>query len=87
MSKSSNFRVRSMSWLSCLALLAVLVLLNTVFARSYVRADLTEEDKYTLHPASRKILGGLQDPCSIRVFWDSVPLVADGNQALPRGPA
>ena len=41
-----NFRVRSLSWASCLLLLLVLVLLNTVFARAATRIDLTEEGLY-----------------------------------------
>ena len=39
-----------------------------------------KRNKYTLHPSSRTILGRLQDPAEIRVYWENVPLVADSTR-------
>ncbi|MDF1700207.1 MAG: Gldg family protein, partial [Planctomycetota bacterium] len=72
-----NFRVRSLSWLSGFLLLAVLVMLNAVLARAATRIDLTEEGLYTLSDGSRKILGELEDPATIKVFWADVPVRFD----------
>jgi len=73
-----NFRIRSLSWLSCLLLFFVLIMINVVFARSTVRLDLTEEKLYTLSDGSRKILRKLEDPVTIKVFWHNVPLQFEG---------
>ena len=73
-----NFRIRSLSWLSCLLLFCVLVMLNVVFARSNVRLDLTEEKLYTLSDGSKKILRRLEDPVTLKVFWHNVPLQFEG---------
>ena len=72
-----NFQVRSLSWLSSILLLAALVLLNAVYARSATRIDLTEEGLYTLSDGSRSILGSLEDPVTIKVFWADVPATFD----------
>lgn len=71
--QARSFQVRSLSWLSSILLLVVLVLVNVVFARSTTRVDLTEEGLYTLSDGSRSILGRLEDPASIKVFWADVP--------------
>ena len=72
-----NYRIRSLSLLSCLLVLAVLVLANAVFARVNTRIDLTEEKRFTLSPATRKVLAKLQDPVSIKMFWSDVPSFYD----------
>ncbi len=72
-----NYRIRSLSLLSCLLLLGVLVLANVVFARVNTRIDLTEEKQFTLSQATSKVLGKLQDPLSIKMFWKDVPSYYD----------
>jgi ABC-type uncharacterized transport system involved in gliding motility auxiliary subunit len=58
-------------------LLLVLLFANALLARASVRMDLTEEGLYTLSDGSKKILSGLEDPASIKVFWHNVPLRFD----------
>lgn len=70
---SPNQNVVRLSWISGLLLLVVLVLVNAVFARTFVRLDLTEEGLYTLGEGSRAILGRLEDPVTVKVFWNDVP--------------
>jgi ABC-type uncharacterized transport system involved in gliding motility auxiliary subunit len=69
--------IRWLSWISSLLLLVVLVLFNLVFARASVRVDLTEEGRYTLSDSARAILGRLEDPAVVKVFWQDVPLKFD----------
>jgi ABC-type uncharacterized transport system involved in gliding motility auxiliary subunit len=68
-----NRKIVTLSRTSSLLLLGVLVLLNAVFARASVRLDLTEEGIYTLAEGSKRILGALQDPATLKVFWHDVP--------------
>lgn len=79
-----NYKIRSLSVLSSLLLLFVLVLANAVFARSAIRIDLTEEGLYTLSPASEKVLGSIQDPVTIKVFWHDVPSRFDASERYIR---
>ena len=74
---SRSRSILSLRRLSALLLLAVLILLNVVAARSSSRIDLTEDGLYTLTDASKRVLSTLEDPASIRVFWHKVP----GSQA------
>jgi gliding-associated putative ABC transporter substrate-binding component GldG len=50
-------------------LAAILVVLNFLLSRHFLRADLTREKEYTLAPASRAILGGLQDIVTVDVYF------------------
>ena len=51
--------------------LILLVLLNFVGSNAYVRADLTKQKSYSLSKASKSIVKNLDEPVSIRVFFDS----------------
>ena len=74
---SPRSRVLSLSGVSCLLLLVVLLFANALLARASMRVDLTEEGLYTLSDGSKAILGGLEDPARIQVFWHNVPLRFD----------
>ena len=50
--------------------LIFLVLLNFVGSNAYVRADLTKQKSYSLSKASKTIVKNLDEPVSIRVFFD-----------------
>lgn len=75
-----NQNILSLSALSAVLLLAVLVLVNVAASHSRVRVDLTEEGLYTLADGSRRILENLQDPATIKVFWQNVPDEAAGEE-------
>lgn len=64
-----------LNWLkspkSDIALFVVLIILaNTVAHNSFVRFDLTSPKSYTLSKASKTIVKNLEEPLSIRVFFD-----------------
>jgi ABC-type uncharacterized transport system involved in gliding motility auxiliary subunit len=69
--------VLTYSWLSAGLLLVVLVLANVAFGRTAVRVDVTQDRLWTLSEATKQILGSLEDPASIKVFWYKVPDVGD----------
>ncbi len=50
--------------------LILLVLLNFVASNAYVRADLTKQKSYSLSKASKTLVKNLDEPVSIRVFFD-----------------
>jgi len=77
---SSSARVRWLSGLSCLLLLVLLFLANALLARASARIDLTEEGLYTLSDGSEAILGRLEDPVRVQVFWHGVPLRFDNTK-------
>ena len=62
-----------------LALLAVLVALNFIVSAFNLRADLTEGDVYTLSPGTRAILGKLEAPVKLRLYY------TQGGEAVPVG--
>jgi ABC-type uncharacterized transport system involved in gliding motility auxiliary subunit len=80
MERQHSIQVRTLSLVSCILLLAVLVLANVVFARTNLRLDLTEEQMYTLDDGSRAVLAQLQDPCTVQVFWHGVPTVHESTR-------
>ena len=51
--------------------LILLVLANFVGNKSYLRIDLTEQKSYSLSKASKTIVKNIEEPVSIRVFFDS----------------
>lgn len=53
-----------------IALLVLLVVLNFLAAQVHVRADLTQEKRYTLSKATKKLMSGLSDRVSITVFLE-----------------
>ena len=51
--------------------LIMLVLLNFVGNKSYLRLDLTSQKSYSLSKASKTLVKTIEEPVSIRVFFDS----------------
>lgn len=48
----------------------LLVLINVVSHNSFARIDLTEPKSYSLSKASKQVVKNLQEPLSVRVFFD-----------------
>jgi ABC-type uncharacterized transport system involved in gliding motility auxiliary subunit len=65
--------ILTLSTVGTAALLLALLLANAVFARTNIRVDLTEDSLWTLAEGSEQVLGALEDPASIKVFWHDVP--------------
>ncbi|HKA40047.1 MAG TPA: GldG family protein, partial [Burkholderiales bacterium] len=61
------------------ALLAVLIAFNFIVSAFNLRADLTEGDVYTLSPGTRSILGKLEAPVKLRLYY------TQGGEAVPVG--
>jgi ABC-type uncharacterized transport system involved in gliding motility auxiliary subunit len=61
------------------ALLAVLVAFNFIVSAFNLRADLTEGNVYTLSPGTRSILGKLEAPVKLRLYY------TQGGEAVPVG--
>ena len=57
---------------------AILLMLNLVGGKAFVRGDLTEAKSYSLSPASRDVCATLEQPLQIKVFF-SENLPADQN--------
>ena len=51
--------------------LILLVLANFVAGKSYLRVDLTDQKSYSLSKASKTLVKTIEEPVSIRVFFDS----------------
>ena len=52
----------------------LLVLLNLVAVRAFVRLDMTEPKSYSLSPASKQVVKTLEEPLSVKVFFsDKLP--------------
>jgi gliding motility-associatede transport system auxiliary component len=60
-----------------IALLVVLVALNFIFGVFNFRADLTQGNVYTLSPGTRAILGKLEAPVRLRLYY------TQGGEAVP----
>ena len=65
---------RFVSWIKSSAsdvwlFIIAVVLLNMVAARCFFRADLTQAKPYSLSSASREVVGNLEEPMSIKVFF------------------
>ena len=50
--------------------LILLVLINFVGSNAYIRADLTKQKSYSLSKASKTLVKNLDEPVSVRVFFD-----------------
>jgi ABC-type uncharacterized transport system involved in gliding motility auxiliary subunit len=61
------------------ALLAVLIVFNFIVSAFNLRADLTEGDVYTLSPGTRAVLGKLEAPVKLRLYY------TQGGEAVPVG--
>jgi ABC-type uncharacterized transport system involved in gliding motility auxiliary subunit len=62
-----------------IALLAVLIAANFIVSAFNLRADLTQGDVYTLSPGTRKVLGRLEAPVKLRLYY------SQGSEAVPVG--
>lgn len=62
--------------INLLLALLVVVLVNVVGQRAYLRFDLTSRDVYSLSPVSRELVSTLENPLRVHVFYsDDVPAV------------
>jgi len=61
------------------ALVAVLIAANFILGAFNLRADLTEGDVYTLSPGTRQVLGKLEAPVRLRLYY------SQGSEAVPVG--
>ena len=59
------------------ALVAVLIAANFILGAFNLRADLTEGDVYTLSPGTRQVLGKLEAPVRLRLYY------SQGSEAVP----
>lgn len=58
------------NWLPVFSVFGILLLLNILSQRFYARLDLTQEGKYTLTPATKKVLQQLDDIVFIKVYLE-----------------
>jgi len=56
-------------WVQLLLVALVAVLLNLISARHFGRLDLTHDHIYTLSETSRKLMGGLEKPLYVKVYF------------------
>ncbi len=63
-----NLRTRDLNLILALALI---VLVNVVGQRAYLRFDLTERNVYSLSPVSREVASTLNSPMQVKVFYSS----------------
>ena len=54
---------------SLLLVFGILVLINVVSNRFFLRLDFTEDQRYTLSDASKDILSGLNDPVTVKAYF------------------
>ena len=60
--------------LNLILALVVIVLVNVVGQQAYLRVDLTEDNVYSLSPVSENVMGSLEDPMKVKVFFsEDVP--------------
>lgn len=57
--------------LQLLMILGVVILINIVSDRFFVRVDLTQDQRYTLSPATRNILRDLKQPVTVSAYFTS----------------
>ena len=75
---------RFVSWIKSSAsdvwlFIIAVVLLNMVAARCFFRADLTQAKSYSLSSASREVVGNLEEPMSIKVFFSKKSFSCDAD--------
>ncbi|MBC7124162.1 MAG: gliding motility-associated ABC transporter substrate-binding protein GldG [Bacteroidales bacterium] len=68
MSVSGNIKIKNIKTFA--ALLLMLIVVNVLSSFFYFRIDLTEDKRYTIQPATREVLKGLDDIVVIRVYLD-----------------
>lgn len=78
LAKRSAVRSRSKVLVYTLSLCTAVVLLNIVGDRFKLRADLTDDGRYTLSAATRNLLGSLPEPVTVTAYF---------SEELPAEPA
>ncbi len=74
---ANNNKIRLKSWLQFLSTVAGIILLASVSTFLRFRLDLTEDKRYTLSAATRKVLSGIKKDIFVQVYLDGdmpVPL-------------
>lgn len=84
MELKKKIKTQSQAFIAALLLALVLLIINFLSSRHFVRLDLTEDHEYTLSPATKKVLKGLSDPLSIKLFMsqDLPPNMAPLQQGI-----
>ena len=54
-------------------ILGILVLINFLSTRRFIRADLTEDKRYTISKATKNVLGALDDIVTITAYFSTAP--------------
>jgi len=54
-------------------ILGILVLVNFLSTRRFIRADLTEDKRYTISKATKNVLGSLDDIVTITAYFSTAP--------------
>ena len=57
-------------WLKSLILITLLILVNVLTSRYFVRIDLTEDQRFSITPATKSMLADLEDIVYIEVYLD-----------------
>jgi gliding-associated putative ABC transporter substrate-binding component GldG len=71
MEVNRNFSgIRFRSWIQFVSAVAVIILIALATSLVRLRLDLTEDDRYTLSPPTRKVLSGLKNDIYIQVYLD-----------------
>lgn len=65
--KHKTWSISSVS--NLLVVIAIVVVINLIGLRIFTRADLTENNIYTLSPASRRVVGGLDDRLTVKAYF------------------
>lgn len=74
MSVQKKVRAKSQVFLISALVAGILLLLNFLGARHFIRFDLTEDQEYTLSNSTKKVLSNLEDPVLIKLYFtEKVP--------------
>lgn len=69
MSYQNKFKSRTMSLTSVFLLVGILIFLNILSYRMFLRVDLTERKEYTISDATKNLLGELDDLINITAYF------------------
>lgn len=71
---SSNVKRSTRQLIELLLVAGIVVVVMLVSQRIYARIDMTESDRYTLSPASERVLSGLEEVLTIKAFFsENIP--------------
>jgi len=75
-----DVKTKSTAGLLILIVLAIIVIINLISVNLFSRADLTDDDIYSLSEASREIMGELNDRLTVKAFiTDDLPAPHNGD--------